>query len=99
MNLEKKLCKQIPTPEEVKEERLKSTAEFQQRAEKEFQKRGKSKNIRITQLKQKNKAPHLRQQVKSFGRCVYICALLIIAHLPDFCNLFYKKTEVLFYDL
>ena len=43
----KKLCKQIPTPEEVKEERLKSAAEFQQRAEKEFQKRGKSKNIII----------------------------------------------------
>ena len=53
MNLEKKLCKHIPTPEEVKEERLKSAAEFQQRAEKEFQKRGKSQNIRITQLKQK----------------------------------------------
>lgn len=47
MNLEKKLCKQIPTPEEVKEEHLKSAAEFQQRAEKEFQKRGKSKNIII----------------------------------------------------
>ncbi len=53
MNLEKKLCKQIPTPEEVKEERLKSAAEFQQRAEKEFQKHGKSQNIKITQLKQK----------------------------------------------
>lgn len=34
MNLEKKLCKQIPTPEEVKEERIKSAVRYHEWAEK-----------------------------------------------------------------
>lgn len=34
MNLEKKLCKQVPTPEEVKEERIKSAVRYHEWAEK-----------------------------------------------------------------
>lgn len=43
MNLEKKLCKQIPTPEEVKEEHLKALPSFSSGRKKSSKSAGKVK--------------------------------------------------------